>query len=234
MTETAKDPFSYLYLLYKIHKPGLTTHPICSDCASTPHALGQYVDETLQPMVKTQQTYFKDSFALKNILDTLHIPPNVSLFTYDAISMYTNIDMEDCINRLSDYLHSPETWFSFKHYTPEALIEAIKLVMHNNRMQFGDVFVCQVSGIAMGMSPAPTIANLYIAIYEQCHLLKHLEISLFFLKPFIDDGIGIWLHNADPDTDKQNWQEFKAMVNGSGIPWPLLPTDHLHGHNNFN
>ena len=79
LTETAKDPFGYLYLLYKIHKPGLTTRPVCSDCASTPHALGQYVDETLQPMVKTQQTYFKDSFALKNILDTLHIPPNASL-----------------------------------------------------------------------------------------------------------------------------------------------------------
>ena len=174
-------------------------------------------------MVKTQQTYFKDSFALKNILDTLHIPPNASLFTYDAISMYTNIDMEDCINRLSDYLHSPETWFGFKHYTPEALIEAIKLVMCNNRMKFGDIFVCQVSGIAMGMSLAPTIANLYVAIYEQLHLLKYLETSLFFLKHFIDDGIGICLHNADPDTDKQNWQEFKAMVNGSGIPWTFSP-----------
>ena len=40
LTETAKDPFGYLYLLYKIHKPGLTTCPVCSDCASTPHALG--------------------------------------------------------------------------------------------------------------------------------------------------------------------------------------------------
>ena len=158
-----------------------------------------------------------------NILDTLHIPHNASLFTYDAISMYTNIDTVDCIDRLSDYLHSPETWFSFKHYTPEALIEAIKLVMCNNRMKFGDVFVCKVAGIAMGMSLAPTIANLYVAIYEQCHLLKYLETSLFFLKHFIDDGIGIWLHNADPDTDKHNWQEFKAMVNGSGIPWTFSP-----------
>ena len=135
--------------------------------------------------------------------------------------MYINIGMEDCINRLSKYLYSLETWFRFKHYTPEALIEAIKLVMCNNRMKFGDIFVCQVSGIAMGMSPAPTIANLYIAIYKQCHFLKYLETSLFFLKCFMMMALASG-STMQTHTDKQNWQESKPWLMAAAYIGPSL------------
>ena len=71
----------------------------------------------------------------------------------------------------------------------------------------------------MGMSPAPTIANLYIAAYEQSHLPPYLSQPLFFLKRFIDDGFGIWLHDADPEIDEKNWLDFKNTVNQSGLAW---------------
>ena len=219
LDDTKNDPFGYFYLLYKIHKPTLSTRPVCSDCVSTLHALGQYVNETLQPIMKAQNTYFKDSFALKEILDSLLLPSNASLFTYNAISMYTKIDTKDCIERLSNLLWSPDTQGKFPHYSPEALISAINIVMHNNRMRFGDIVVRQITGIAMGMSPAPTIANLYIAAYEQSHLPPYFPKPLLFLKRFIDDGFGIWLHDADPEIDEKNWLDFKNTVNQSGLTW---------------
>jgi hypothetical protein len=43
--------------------------------------------------------------------------------------------------------------------------------MLNNRMRFNNIVVKQHKGIAMGMSPAPTIANLYMSIFEKQHLL---------------------------------------------------------------
>ena len=86
-------------------------------------------------------------------------------------------------------------------------------------MRFGDVIVRQLVGIAMGMSPAPTIANLYIAIYERSNLLQFVGDSIFFLRRFIDDGFGIWLHDPDPKVDEANWISFKAAVNNSGLSW---------------
>ena len=59
----------HFYFLYKLHKNPVTTRPTCSDCAATPHALGQWVDEMLQPIVQTQPAYFKDTFDLKKDLD---------------------------------------------------------------------------------------------------------------------------------------------------------------------
>jgi hypothetical protein len=48
-------------------------------------------------------------------------------------------------------------------------------MMENICMRFGDVIVKQVSGIAMGMSPALTIANLFVAIYEKTHVIQYVS-----------------------------------------------------------
>ena len=85
---------------------------------------------------------------------------NESIFTIDTVSMYDNIPLDECIDTLLEYLFWPETRKKYLQYNPKALREAIMIVMHNNRMRFGDIIAKQILGIAMGMSPAPTIANL--------------------------------------------------------------------------
>lgn len=217
--ESMDDPYGYFYLLYKIHKPKLSTRPVCSDCASMPHSLGQWIDEELQPLVQKQHSYFKNSFELKRELDQLALPANASLFSYDAVSMYTNINTADCIERLSSYLLAQEQDGSIRKHLAQALIDAITIVMYNNRMRFGDILVRQLVGIAMGMSPAPSIANLYVAIHEAQRLLQYIGKFLLYLKRFIDDGLGIWLHDPDPAIDDENWREFQAAVNSGGLTW---------------
>jgi hypothetical protein len=71
----------------------------------------------------------------------------------------------------------------------------------------------------MGMSPAPTIINLYVAIYEALHILPLLGSFLFYLKRFIDDGLGIWLHDTDPDVNILSWVLFKTLMNAMGLGW---------------
>ncbi len=191
------DPFGYVYLTIKIHKTAISTRPICSNLSCLPHILGQWVDLVLQPAVTSQPTYFKDLFNLKHELNTLVIPPNASLFTNDAVSMYTNIDIDDCLECISTFLLT--IWDKTEC---AAVTSAMEIVMKNKRMRFGNLIFHQIHGVAMGMSPAPTIVNLYVAIYEAMHILPLLGSFLFFLKRFIDDGLGIWLHNPDPES---NW-----------------------------
>ncbi len=45
-----------------------------------------------------------------------------------------------------------------------AIMSMMEIVMKNNRMRFGDLTFHQICRVATGMSPAPTIVNLYIAI----------------------------------------------------------------------
>ncbi len=170
--QARNDPFSYFYLLAKLHKSPISTRPVCSDCASLPHSVGKWVDRQLQPIVKKQHTYFKNSFELKQLFDTMEpLPANVCLFTYDAISMYTNINTQQCIDWLTSFLSDTATIQKFPHLKPTALIEAIKIVMNNNQIHFNNSIVHKHKGIAMGMAPAPSIANLFVAIYEASNIV---------------------------------------------------------------
>ncbi len=218
LNDAANDHLGYFYLLIKLHKTPISERPVCSDCGSLPHALGQWVDKTLQPIVQEQALYFKNSAESKSEMEQLDLPANVSQFTYDAIAMYPNINTAQCIEWLINYLTYPNLSSKFG-YSLKALIEAIKLVMENNCMRFGDVIVKQVSGIAMGMSPAPTIANLFVAIYKKTHVLQYVPHVVLYLCCFIDDGIGIWLHDPDPTIDKNNWLNFQTCLNNSGLTW---------------
>ena len=214
------EPIGYFYLLAKLHKTPISTRPVCSDCASLPHSIGKWVDKQLQPIVRQQRTYFQDSFALKLLLENLEtLPPNACLFTYDAVSMYTNINTEECLQRLESFLSNPATIEKYPHLSPRALIEALHIVMYNNRMKFGNIHVRQHKGIAMGMAPAPSIANLFVAIYEETHIPTFPSSSLHFLRRFIDDGFGIWLRNPNQQEDDANWDLFQSIINGMGLQW---------------
>jgi len=168
--------------------------------------------------VQDQALYFKNSAKLKTDLEDLALQTNASLFTYDAVAMYPSINTTDCMARLSGYLSKEEVSGKYG-LSSAALLKAIELVMFNNHMRFGDIIVKQLSGIVMGMSPAPTIANLYVAIYEEMHVLNFIPSTVLYLHCFIDDGFGVWLHDPDPTVDERNWKDFQDCLNASGLKW---------------
>jgi hypothetical protein len=71
LNNTADDPLGYFYLLIKLHKTPISGRPVCLDCSSLPHALGQWVDKSLQPIVQDQALYFKNSAELKSEMEQL-------------------------------------------------------------------------------------------------------------------------------------------------------------------
>lgn len=213
-----EDPFGYFYLMYKIHKPGRTTRPVCSDCSSLLHTLGKWITTMLNPIAQRQQSYFENSFALKEILDSTKIPPNTKIFSCDAKSMYTNIPTAPALEVVGQYIHD--------HCHPNlanALIEALTIVMENNIIRFGDTYWKQIAGTAMGISPAPPWAILFFAIHELVFVEKWKEYLIFW-KRFIDDGLGLWKLHANSTTNMALWTEFMQDVNTyHGLEWVFTP-----------
>ncbi len=151
---------------------------------------------------------------MKQEIDKLVLPPNASIITFDAIRMYTNIDINDSIDRITKFLS--EIW---DKYDCKAVEEAMNIVMKNNRMQFGDLIFLQTCGVAMGMSPTPTIANLYAMTYERDHIIPLIGSYLMYYNRFINDGFAVWLHDNDPTTGVNNWDNFKNICNAMGSSW---------------
>ena len=73
-------------------------------------------------------------------------------------------------------------------------------------MKCGDLIVIQQIGTSMGISPALSMTNLYVAVHESDSILELLDISLYVYQHFIDDGIVIWIHDEYPIQDALNWK----------------------------
>jgi hypothetical protein len=55
--------------------------------------------------------------------------------------------------------------------------------------------------------------------YIKTHELQYIPHVVLYFGCFINDGIGIWLHNPDPTIDKNNWLNFQTCLNNSGLKW---------------
>ena len=215
--ENFLDPHGYFYGMFKVHKKTLSTRPVCSDCASITNPVGQWVDIMLQPIMQKMPTYFKDSFAFKELVSDLVVPIGGRLFTADAVQMYSYIDTDAALAVICPYLRSMEK--EFGHYHAPTLIRALEIVMKNNIMKFGDIYVKQESGTAMGKPPAPGWATIFEGLHE-IEFLPEFKSNLLLYVRFIDDVFGIWIPTDNPTTDELSWLQLKAEVNNNhGLEW---------------
>jgi hypothetical protein len=144
-----EEPLCEFYILAKIHKDPWATRPIITQSGSLLHGLGRWVDQQLQPISSALSTYIKRSLELKSKVLLLTFPPDTRLFTFDASSMYTNIDTDHAIETISSYLTALQVPNCL------AIIAALDIVMRNCYFRFGDTNWPQIQGTAMGTPPRP-------------------------------------------------------------------------------
>ena len=110
------------------------------------------------------------------------LTPNSYLFTADTDSMYTNIDTKHALEVIViwlDSLNLPD------NFPLEVVTEAMQLIMSNNIFEWGDVYVIQLLGTAMGTSAPCMWAAIYFAVHEmgitRPRHRKHLSLMLCFI-----------------------------------------------------
>jgi len=219
------SPFARFYLTLKAHKlkagedvRHLKSRPIVSCPGSLLHPLGVWVDRKLQTVAQLQRSYFKNSFALKQQLLELELPPNARLFTADAVSMYTNIPTAMALNVIRQTLNHYRL-HSDSEYPAAAVCDGLKLVMRHNVFTFGDMLFKQLNGTAMGTPPAPPYATLYYSSFEDS-VLDTFRDNILFYRRFIDDVIGVYLCDPDPEHDQDTWSRLQAAMNRApGLTW---------------
>lgn len=182
------------YLLPKIHKgkippPG---RPIVSANNCPTERISGFVDFFLRPSVALIPSYIKDTTHFLQIINSLGtLPPGCLLVTMDVTSLYTNIPNTEGITAVSDILTRDRTGALYP--TNQSLIRLLKLVLEKNNFEFNGSHYIQVGGTAMGTRVAPSLANLFMADFENRYIYTyHLQPTLY--KRYIDDCIMIWQH----------------------------------------
>lgn len=189
--DTCRVPI--IYTIPKIHKnaeapPG---RPIINGIQSINARLGEYVDKFLQPLVPNTKAYLRDTKHLLQILKSLTLDPNgrYLLATADVASLYTIIEHSDAIEA------SKWAMDSFSHLISKQkrfLLRSLAFGIQHNYFWYNDNYFRQLTGIGMGAKYAPSVANIFMAKWEEDAIFLNTPKELVLYKRFIDDCIFIW------------------------------------------
>ncbi len=92
-------------ILLKLHKPKLGIRPIVNFRNNPMEKFSKFLDFLLGPIVKNTESYIQDSQHLLQDCESLSFSQNVSLYSCDFESLYTNLDLNMVMQILLDTLH---------------------------------------------------------------------------------------------------------------------------------
>lgn len=197
-----------IYHLPKIHKnrdhpPG---RPIVSGVDSLTSRLGSYLDFFLQPFVINLDSYIKDSAHIISTLQGMKVTTNTILATADVTSLYTMIPHEKGLEALEFFLQKStdvgETQARF-------LLKCFDFALSHNFFWYGGEFFLQCKGVAMGARYAPSLANLYVGLWEIETIYQNRNPNLLLWRRFIDDVIILW------EGDQASLDEYIITINNN-------------------
>ena len=188
--EAGNHKLPAFYMLPKLHKCPVVGRPIVASCAWVFAPLSQWISYHLNPVVQTMDTVLISTANLITDLQSINFPPDadVHLVSADVSDMYNNIPVSQAILAVGGLLRR-----RLPAGLVEAIVAALGLVLNNNYFTFCGEVYHQTSGIAMGTSCAPPLAQLFMALLEQDLRASLRSAWPLYYKRYIDDAIIVFV-----------------------------------------
>ncbi|XP_070532933.1 uncharacterized protein [Ptychodera flava] len=183
------------YMLPKIHKKGIPFRLIISTINHPTQGISEYIDYHLQPLAANLPSYVKDTTHFLQLLQHLEqIPPGSTMVTFDVVSLYPNIPIEEGFAACQRALDQREN----KTPPTSTIIRFLKLVLYNNNFVFNSQHYLQIHGTVMGQKMAPSYAIIFMGDLES-KLLKeaYSTVSTWLWHRFIDDIYSLFTANLN-------------------------------------
>jgi hypothetical protein len=210
----SKHKLGSFRILPKIHKKIFSIRPIINYGSNPISKICELLDLILRPYVEKCESYIKDSQDLMGkVYDLTFKSENINLYSCDFESLYSNIDHNDCLFVLCDFMKDK---LDTVHLKISGFHKILEFVLENNFFHFQqNKFYRQKLGIAMGSKCGPSIANIYVYCYEKKWLSIHKPL---FYTRFIDDIFIIIEDNLIIDSLKRSFGNLKLnCVNGKSV-----------------
>ena len=170
-------------------------------------------------------TWIKDSNQFLNYVTAFvklqkngRLPSNARFVTADAISMYTNIDTGHALKVLRWFLEELKREGKLPpDFDIDMIIEAATIVMRWNIVEFGDAFLKQLIGTAMGTPVEVTWATIYFYWHEIHVLIPKYGRKMILNYRFVDDICALALFGGDDGFSPDEFDEFKQDINDFGL-----------------
>ncbi|EYC13444.1 hypothetical protein Y032_0044g997 [Ancylostoma ceylanicum] len=178
----------------------LKTRPIISSCGGPADRISWLLEKLLSPLLRYVGSHIVNSNEFIEAIQQCQVPNSACYVSFDAVSLYTNINNDTGIKSLLELLsnHGKEVSLcGFSASDVEILLEA---ALDCNVFRFNNNFYAQKRGLAMGMRIAPLLAIIYLDHIEKASLTQ----GILLYKRFIDDVFVIGSSHAELTTTLAN------------------------------
>lgn len=171
-----------LYGLPKIHKTDVPLRPIVSSVGAPTQALAKFLAKHMQPFTETASSHIKNSFHLLKILKDTTLNPGDLLVSFDVVSLFTSIPIDDAIHSIEELVNPPQH-----------VLDLTKHCLANTYFKYEDTIYKQIQGAPMGSPLSPVVANIFMMKFEREALASAPLKPTLWLR-YVDDTFVIWPH----------------------------------------
>ncbi|XP_037051685.1 uncharacterized protein LOC119085393 [Bradysia coprophila] len=170
--------------LPKAHKDGIPLRPVVDTTNSPAYELSKFMNDILKHLVDNSKYNVKNAFEFKEFINDVRIPRSQKLWSIDAVSLYTNTDVKH-VRKIIE-----RQWNKIRRLTKMSkplFFDVLDFCIDGSAyFTYNDIVYKQKEGLAMGLSLAPTLADIYLTeLFDTC--LPRLSYKPVFLKKYVDD-----------------------------------------------
>ena len=163
LTQPSPKPWHF-HILPTIHKQGNPESPIVSSNGHRTKQISQFVDSHLKPLVKTTNSFIKDTtHFLTNVEQLGHLLDDALLVTLAVSSLYTNVIHNEGIDAWRHFLNTRNA----STIKTETLCDVICMIFTIINFCFDDKHFLQIYWRAIGSKMARSHAHLFLARFEK-------------------------------------------------------------------
>ena len=183
-----------LYGTCKVHKTDNPLRPVVSMIRTPEYELAKYLDSLIKPSIPDKfMLYSTDNFLEK--LNKFDVQPGDYSISFDVVSLFTNVPLNETIQIISDRIYSKKSKFT-PPFKQEAFVELMKIARGGMFLHL-DFLYQQDDGVSMGNPLAPTMANFFLGYLEE-HLFKVITPDYpAFYSRYVDDVFCVFRTKID-------------------------------------